>query len=411
MRKLAPCPKPKIRNPKTNRCCEIKRYLQSGKTCVKKGERGKHIINPLTGRCIKVGGPAYKKLVGKEPPRKTVCKKKAVPCKKKPVCKKKASPCKKKAAPCKKKPVCKKKASPCKKNAPPPKCTKMKKSIRNNVPLYEVKMAKEENYLQETLADNTKVNLNPCCIPKKYRRGAKLNVGLTAVVYDIYENGKCNKVAKMIPLTPDDIITKLRNVTTVTGFYREHEIHKKMSDRKCAPHLYDAHICVDTFEDNNDEVGIMIMEKYDGTLTEEDIENIRKQYHTNENAKNIVEQIAMQIKMLHSIGYRHFDLSNKNILKKLDTNGVISTVVLTDFGMARDELDSKKLDTKILYGNVTKEQFMKYSAKVFRGNLTMDDIADKDSKLKWEQSKVLDYGIIGYLIGAKDWKETVEFMK
>ena len=227
---------------------------------------------------------------------------------------------------------------------------------------------------------------NKSTIPDRCMRGYELKNFLAAGYYgSVYQACKpesnCNYVMKFQEAQP--------------SFYRELEISNQLSEIGIGPKFIGGWVC----EDN--QVGILVTEKWDGSMEEGDFKNLRQ---------DLVDKLYDQINTMHDIGLIHSDITVNNVLVKRNRVGrVVTDVTLNDFGLTRTEKDMKPefLDgeddidnDKIrwlsnLYKYHSKYPFNKDHYK--ESNTTLDDVID--------DPKLIDYGFIKYLLKKRGKKK------
>mgnify|MGYP001764756676 CR=1 FL=1 len=131
----------------------------------------------------------------------------------------------------------------------------------------------------------------------------------------------CNK-------TNCDFATKIQKPDS--SFRMEIDVIKKLNQDprwNGVKLVYDT-ICKGTCKDGMKDFGIMILDKWDGNITNQDKLIL-------DNFDTFINSLSQQIKVIHDIGYVHWDLLPKNVLYK----AVGPRFSVTDFGACRKETD------------------------------------------------------------------------
>jgi len=147
--------------------------------------------------------------------------------------------------------------------------------------------------------------------------------GAFGTVYNACQKKNCEYVVKLQNIT-DDWYKKI--------FDMEVNVMNQLMNNKYGgvELLYHA-ICDGICGSNKIKIGLMILDKWDGNLD-------GKEILVNKNIDIFLNTISTQIKILHNLGYVHWDLLPKNVLYK-DVGGTVSFTI-TDFGACqRDTLD------------------------------------------------------------------------
>lgn len=152
-----------------------------------------------------------------------------------------------------------------------------------------------------------------------------LGSGFEGVVYAACKEGKCNAVAKMQP------IVSMPDLKCIDGFcnavQREYYIQK--AAEKVAPKTFDYFKCDSFAQQTGKSWGVIVMEKYDGTLSHL-IKTTALEY---QQLNDILLDVVQKVFYLASIGITHRDLNTDNVLYKRDTTGK-PTFAIADYGFA-----------------------------------------------------------------------------
>ena len=163
-----------------------------------------------------------------------------------------------------------------------------------------------------------------------YKRGGMIGRGFFGQVYELCDSKKqCPYVLKVQPFAKE----KKWYDVNVEDFAREIAFQRYVYDKlKLAPKIYDAWICKsnDPNDARVDDIGFVIMERMDGTLTDllRQSENVPR-----EQIKQILE-LKLNVTKLHKLGIEHGDLSIDNIFYKRSGKSV--QLFFGDFGFAHE---------------------------------------------------------------------------
>ena len=164
-------------------------------------------------------------------------------------------------------------------------------------------------------------------IPDKCMKGYELKKFLSAGSYgSVYH--ACDPEANCM------YVMKFQEANAT--FFKELEIARKLSKLNVGPKLIGGWKC----EARN--VGIMVTEKWDGSMEERDFDNI---------PTRLLTKLRKQIKIMHDNNLIHSDINHRNILVKRDKSGKLTDITLNDFGITKylNEMvpDANESDDKI----------------------------------------------------------------
>ena len=156
-------------------------------------------------------------------------------------------------------------------------------------------------------------------------------------------------------------------------FFKEFELMYKLAKLNVGPKPFGA------FECGRIGTGILVTEKWDGTMEEGDIGNI---------PTHLLTKLRKQIQSMHDHYIIHCDIHHRNVLVKRDEAGKLTDITLTDFGLAKyldemvpdmendtpDEISKKLTWTRKLLGH---HQSIPYNNEYFEFvDLAFEEIVD-----------------------------------
>lgn len=150
----------------------------------------------------------------------------------------------------------------------------------------------------------------------RYQTPFILGEGGSGVVFDVCDKlKKCKYIMK---------IQLIESVNQSNNFKKELDYSTIFSKNKISPHLYNGWICTGFSKRKIPvHIGILVYEKWDGELLQNDILS-----------KNILLKWKRMLKVIHKAGYIHADLYPKNLLVKRNCTGQVIDISITDFGLS-----------------------------------------------------------------------------
>jgi serine/threonine protein kinase len=189
-------------------------------------------------------------------------------------------------------------------------------------------------------------------ISKKCLKGYKIKEYISSGTYGSVHKAcledNCDYVIKI--MSTDDLPSKIE----------EGERTKEMSNLEIGPKYYGSWTCLD------DNVFIIVTEKWDDELKVNDIQNLDKE---------IIDKYEELVKKLNNSGYIHMDLLPKNILVQRYKDLTVIDITLTDFGIMVTKDKINTLDPAWI--NTMYEYYMGYTstAEYFEDkNITLEDV-------------------------------------
>lgn len=188
----------------------------------------------------------------------------------------------------------------------------------------------------------------PCL--KKYELKSLLGRGAFGSVFRACKNDIC------------DIAVKVLIITTVNMFQNEVNSMKLLNTYDLGPKFLGA--CVDSYLN----VGVIFMEAWDATL--EDHCTL---------TDSLVLKLLDQIKTYHQLGWLHLDITDRNILLKLDSSGNPIDITLADFGTSKrnETFTRHSLNNYIWY------QEELYPRVYNKGMIDRDDVLENPALLDY----------------------------
>lgn len=172
--------------------------------------------------------------------------------------------------------------------------------------------ATETNMIAITLERGKTFKFDPTCLGDEVEIVDKIGSGAFGAAFVACMVDHCDYVLKLVPLGSA--------YSYRDDFVKEAALTKIMSDAGIGAKLYKSFIC-----NGAHEVGVLLLERWDGNMTPEDLAQVAQNQHL----QNILAELVMK---LHMLGYLHLDLKPKNVLVRRRL-GIVTDIRLTDWGL------------------------------------------------------------------------------